>query len=70
MTALSASLGWAAPNLVSYYNDFSVLFVWAYQSNMAAIQQCFSLTINLPTVLSAMAVTKAKKFFLLCICLL
>jgi hypothetical protein len=24
MTALSASLGWAAPNLVSYYNDFWV----------------------------------------------
>jgi hypothetical protein len=24
MTALSASLGWVAPNLVSYYNDFWV----------------------------------------------
>jgi len=31
------------------------VLVWDYQPNQLAIQQCFSLTINQPTVLSAMA---------------
>jgi hypothetical protein len=33
----------------------NALFAWAYQPNQLAIQQCFSLTINQRTVLSAMA---------------
>jgi len=31
------------------------LFAWTYQPNLLAIQQCFSLTTNQPTVLSAIA---------------
>jgi hypothetical protein len=39
----------------SFDGPSSVLFVWAYQPNLSAIQQCFSLRINQPVVLSAMA---------------